>query len=272
MQVLATRQSNQLRRPNDVTVVDKKYIIAQQGSNPKNAGLRIFDSLTGSSSLILRNGPIGRPLGVTTDGSDYIVSSLLNNASNGAFFRVSQAGTVTSSLQIPIPSVPFDIAYDAANHLFVATEVLTASVVVIDEAFTSATVFPIPGLTAGFNSPNAITVQGQGNYIITDALAGNLYQLQESLPGSAASGQFNTVTTLASGLGEPAGVTIDGNNFIVSDSTGRLFRVSGGSVTEIRSTTGLLGNPTGLTTLRSGKYLVLDYNGDRLLEINDCPD
>ncbi|NJK62755.1 MAG: hypothetical protein HC921_08790 [Synechococcaceae cyanobacterium SM2_3_1] len=272
VQVVATRQSNQLRRPNDVTVVDRKYIIAQQGSNPKNAGLRIFDSLTGSSSLILRNGPIGRPLGVTTDGTDYVVSSLLNNVNDGAFFRVSQAGTVTGSLLLPSDTRPFDIVYDSANDLFMATETISASIVVIDSAFTHAQIFPIPGLSRGSNAPAGITVQGPGDYIITDELTGELFRLQESSPGSAAIGQFNSLTTLASGLGVAVGITLDGNDYIVTDSNGRLLRVSGGSVAEIRSTTGLLGNPTGLTTLRSGNYLVLDYNGDRLLEITDCPD
>jgi hypothetical protein len=118
------------------------------------------------------------------------------------------------------------------------------------------------GTSASFNSPHGITTDGTNLYV-SDTSNNLIRQIVIStgvvttLAGTGSSGSANGTGTSAS-FNSPRGITTDGTNLYVADTSNRLIRqivISTGVVTTLADNSASFNSPRGITTDGTNLYV-----------------
>src|ERR1051326_7075477 len=194
-------------------------------------------------------------------------------------------------------NTPFGVAVDAAGNFYIA-EWSNHRVRKVDTSGVITTIAGIgiagfggdggPATQAALNSPEGVAVDSAGNVYIADSFNNRIRKIDTS----------GTITTIAGtgeprytgegvatqvGLNDPSGIAVDrsGNIYIADNSSHRVRKLSGGTISTIAGT-GIAGfsgdggpatsaqvyNPTHLAIDAAGNIYVADYINNRIRKIN----
>jgi len=270
-----------------------RKIVISTGVVTTLAGTGSSGSANGTGTSASFNGPAG----ITTDGTNLYVAEYSNNLirqiviSTGVVTTLAGTGSSGSADNSTGTSASFGspagITTDGTN-LYVAdhTSNLIRKIVISTGAVTtlagtgsSGSADNSTGTLASFYAPYGITTDGtnlyvtdSGNHLIRKIVIST--GAVTTLAGTGSSGSANGTGTSA-GFNTPIGITTDGTNLYVADSSNHLIRkivISTGAVTTVAGTGGSSGsangtgtsasffNPRGITTDGTNLYVANSAN------------
>jgi uncharacterized protein (TIGR03437 family) len=259
----------------------------------------------GGDSLPATSVPLAGPSGIALDsaGNLYIAEGYNNKirkVANGTIATVAGTGTAgftgdTKAATLATLQTPTDVAVDSAGNLYIADygnnriRKLTASTGVVSTVAGNATKTfngDVGGATSlGLPSPQRVAVDAAGNFYIVDGP-----RMRKVANGTA--------TTMAGGgspageggpaasaqLLSPQGLAVDstGSVYISDQGTGRLLKVSGGTLTRVAgggnpgganvdnipATSALLSAPYGVAVDPYGNIYLADSTAARVRKIS----
>ena len=162
---------------------------------------------------------------------------------------------------------PSAMVVDPAGDVFVAD---TGNHQIVEvNAYGTASVLTISGLSPALVSPTGIAIDGLGNLYITDADPSNSRVLRVS-----SSGAGSVISTGAVTLTSPKGVALDqaGDIFIADTGNNRIVEVTSGGSASVLAISGLtspatLNTPIGLAVDTAGNLYIADSVNNRVVKV-----
>lgn len=263
------------------------YSVSTYAGIAKTAGFA-----NNSTATLMTTATFNRPMGITTDGTDFYVADYVNSLIRKitpATQKVTTLTGLTDSTGLPVSFYyPSDITTDGIN-VFVADS--GSNVIRI---ISGTTVTTIGSTTAGagsvdsaiaadvrFNVPTGITTDGTNLYV-TDSGNNTIRKIVISskavttLAGSSGSPGYANGIQTAARFNLPACITTDGSNLYLTDFNNRVVRkivIATGEVSTIAGIAGKVGSadtapgvtatfyhPNGITTDGTNLYVTDTYN------------
>ncbi len=162
---------------------------------------------------------------------------------------------------------PSAMVVDPAGDVFVAD---TGNHQIVEvNAYGTASVLAISGLSPALVSPTGIAIDGSGNVYVTDADPSNSRVVRVT-----SSGAGSVISTGAVILGSPKGVALDqsGNIFIADTGNNQIVEVTSGGSASVLAISGLtspatLNNPMGLAVDTAGNLYIADSVNNRVVKL-----
>jgi sugar lactone lactonase YvrE len=162
---------------------------------------------------------------------------------------------------------PSAMVVDPAGDVFVAD---TGNHQIVEvNAYGTASVLTISGLSPALVSPTGIAIDGLGNLYITDADVSNSRVVRVS-----SSGAGSVISTGAVLLASPKGVALDqaGDIFIADTGNNRIVEVTSGGSASVLAISGLtspatLNTPMGLAVDTAGNLYIADSMNNRVVKV-----
>ena len=162
---------------------------------------------------------------------------------------------------------PSAMVVDPAGDVFV-TDTGNHQIVEVD-AYGTASVLAISGLSPALVSPTGITIDGSGNLYLTDADVSNSRVVRVS-----SSGAGSVISTGAVTLSSPKGVALDqaGDIFIADTGHNQIVEVTSGGSASVLAISGLpnpatLNTPMGLAVDTAGNLYIADSVNNRVVKV-----